>query len=365
MQAGKFAASALAAICLTACADPKAASKANFKKALDAYFDQTRAPACIDLRSLDAPFPATLPDQRNELGDSLNNAVQILAMASVGLLTGSPTTIAPRGFTLDKPTPVAATRYDLSELGKKYYQDRVIGGGLGKMTLHQLCFGTPKSLPLTATPNPQTRWAIASPRSATATRSKALPNGHRMLQFRRHSPPSPNSLPVNTRKLTYSCSRLKVGSTNDFPHGKLAPRSRHSGEDQNDEIAERANLHLVIPAKAGIQPLAGDETTLRLHAGERLERHSLRRSDFRSRQAHLGTQERRGGWFHKKVSDTQPRLVRAARDDGVGDRPGKSDQGMEAPMENRRDRSVQPKVAGSLSESSLIHARAGFQLSLE
>jgi len=144
VQAGKFAASALAAICLTACADPKAASKANFKKALDAYFDQTRAPACIDLRSLDAPFPATLPDQRNELGDSLNNAVQILAMASVGLLTGSPTTIAPRGFTLDKPTPVAATRYDLSELGKKYYQDRVIGGGLGKMTLHQLCFGTPK-----------------------------------------------------------------------------------------------------------------------------------------------------------------------------------------------------------------------------
>lgn len=90
------------------------------------------------------PFPVTLPDTRNQLQDMASNATQVLAMASVGLLTGSATTMEPRGFTLDKPKPVAATRYELSELGKKYYQDGSIGSGLGKRRVHQLCFGTPK-----------------------------------------------------------------------------------------------------------------------------------------------------------------------------------------------------------------------------
>ncbi|MCC6596050.1 MAG: hypothetical protein IT477_06060 [Rhodanobacteraceae bacterium] len=57
MQAWKLVGSAIAAGWLTACSDPKATSKANFETALDAYFQQTRPPACVDFRSLDARFP--------------------------------------------------------------------------------------------------------------------------------------------------------------------------------------------------------------------------------------------------------------------------------------------------------------------
>lgn len=57
MQAWKLVGSAIAAGWLAACSDPKATSKANFETALDAYFQQTRAPACVDFRSLDARFP--------------------------------------------------------------------------------------------------------------------------------------------------------------------------------------------------------------------------------------------------------------------------------------------------------------------
>src|SRR5690606_29460940 len=91
-----------------------------------------------------------------------------------------------------------------------------------------------------------------------------------------------------------------------------------------------------------------NETTLRLHPRQRLERNALRRRHFGSRQAHLGAQERPGAGFHEQVPCTRPGVVRGAPIHGIGNPAREGDQGMEACVEDRTDRNGEPEVARPL-----------------
>lgn len=135
-----FLGCALVLSSLSACSDPKVASKANFEKALSHYFEQTREPACHKFSAVGALLPAILPDQ----GGYAPNREAFQAMAEVGLLAASPTTIKPTGFVVSGPEEVPATRYESTKAGEAFLQQREVTGLMGKFTKHELCFGTPE-----------------------------------------------------------------------------------------------------------------------------------------------------------------------------------------------------------------------------
>ena len=57
--------------------------------------------------------------------------------------------------------------------------------------------------------------------------------------------------------------------------------------------------------------------------------------------------------LHQQIWRTYAGLVRDARNDGIGDRPRKGDQGMETRLETQADRGVEPGMAGSLRRYSV------------
>ncbi|NCT68070.1 MAG: hypothetical protein GXC76_10570 [Rhodanobacteraceae bacterium] len=139
MKCNRTAAVVSFALALNACSDPKAANKGNFEQALESYFEQTRGPACIRIGTSNPPFPATLADQGAWGGE------QIRAIADAGLANATAATTKSTSYTSDGPVgDVPAKRYELNDLGKKFYQERTINGAMGKVSLHELCFGIPR-----------------------------------------------------------------------------------------------------------------------------------------------------------------------------------------------------------------------------
>ena len=72
---------------------------------------------------------------------------------------------------------------------------------------------------------------------------------------------------------------------------------------------------------------------MRIHLDEQKEWHPLYGSHLGFGQASLAAQAGFSRRIHKAVQSAYPRMVRNARNDGVGNWPGKDCQGMEAKME--------------------------------
>jgi len=135
-----LAIAALVAV-LSGCSDPKAASTRNFEKAAQAYLD-SKYPYCYFTGS----FPAEIKKDTMRFG---NDTEIFSALADVGLLSARQETIeeaVPSLFSREEPEmrEVEVTIYELTDEGRKYYeQDAKKDNWRGK-TVGGFCFGKAK-----------------------------------------------------------------------------------------------------------------------------------------------------------------------------------------------------------------------------
>lgn len=126
------------AVALSACSDPKKASKANFEKVLKAHYAKQKA-VCFSPSSMLGyiTFPV-------EIAENTTNEYRIKkfeAMVSAGLLskTSKPTMVKiPFSEELKE---IEVVVYDLTSVGKEYVITKTERDAFGKQEMHSFCFG--------------------------------------------------------------------------------------------------------------------------------------------------------------------------------------------------------------------------------
>lgn len=121
-------------VALCGCNNERKPSAANFIKAINAYLAK-HGQACA---LVDQTFPAnvTLPEQKQQTGIG----PQAAALEQAGLVRGSNTTAVVHGFmdALSGSTaPQPVRRYELTDEGKKYFRQRLVGLGQAG----EFCYG--------------------------------------------------------------------------------------------------------------------------------------------------------------------------------------------------------------------------------
>ena len=138
------------ALVLSGCSDPKKASNANFKKAIDAYLEKT--PLCVNAptsstkpagQEKDAgAYPAYVATPTAPAGQQLFalNTRQFDALVKAGLLTARTGTIGFRDtWSMSQDTKKLAVKiYDLTDAGRKALTKPADGGPFG----NKFCYGT-------------------------------------------------------------------------------------------------------------------------------------------------------------------------------------------------------------------------------
>lgn len=148
----------MAALALAGCADPKVASKDNFKQAINAYW--AKNPLCIDapdgsFRPVDAKpddpaFPAYSPaisSAKNayERQTAMNFAYTLFPLSQAGLL--KVTTKQMKGTYSGSPTTAMVDEYTLTDAGKAAFKDTGKRIGNVSSSAHRtgkFCYGTPE-----------------------------------------------------------------------------------------------------------------------------------------------------------------------------------------------------------------------------
>ena len=155
---------AVAGLAVVGCSDPKAASKKNFEKVINAHIAEN--PPCIGLPNSTVTPANVQPNAWPRYIDSTASIQgaqaleQYEALVKVGLANGSDSTVQSRQM-FGAPRTTNVRVYQLTDMGKEASSEATgMWGGTGT----QLCFGTPevKEIKLFTEPAPAASGATVS-----------------------------------------------------------------------------------------------------------------------------------------------------------------------------------------------------------
>jgi hypothetical protein len=125
----------LGVLLLIGCASKKDANEKNFSEALNSYLAK-KGQVCLGIAST---WPVDVNER--ERGTTVGTAPEMAVLEKIGLVRSHETQVESTPLFSTRPVKARVLRYELTEEGKKFYQEK--GGGLAgnKEVRGDLCYG--------------------------------------------------------------------------------------------------------------------------------------------------------------------------------------------------------------------------------